>query len=496
MPRRHLTVNRMAGRKAFFSGAAEMRSVSRPLARPTWFISTIRTDRHSNDGIDPHAIPMTFSARLLPLFAKAVVVLALSSPLVLTLLVLERSPTTASHPPLQPAERAAAERLLIDSAPARMDIPSQRQVQLEAEDLALLLRYFNELLRLDDPAGVAVGLEADRLQINGSLPLHGAGVPAWLNLNATLVRRETGFDVERVRLGQLGIPGPWLRRGLNELTQHYLPDHPAVNDGLELLRSVAVTHIDPTALHLTLNWDPERLASLADHSLAVLIPTADRQRIINHQRLLAALLEAMPEETRAIPLHTLLVPLMAAAQQVSRNGGDAVAENRTLLITLASYVNGDDLAPWVGADLAPLLPELRVIEVRVHRRQDLARHVAASAAIAAWAGAGVAGVVSTAKEAYDARYRSGYSFSDLAGNAAGMTLGRLATDSDDSARTLQSRIPQVTEDGDFVPEMGHNRDGLSDAEFVALAQNNPEEYQRQLADIESRVAALPLFAGL
>jgi hypothetical protein len=187
--------------------------------------------------------------------------------------------------------------------------------------------------------------------------------------------------------------------------------------------------------------------------------------------------------------------LFTAASENSANGSDPIAENRTLLQTLAIYVNNEDIQQLLGelsdSDLTPA----RYIEVRLLRRQDLAQHLVSIAAITASAGAELAELLSTTKEAYDARYRSGFSFSDLTANIVGVALASLATRDAETAILMQERMSNLQSETDYMPEGGSNRDGLSESDFNAIFQDrNSIEYQQRLQEIEVQVYSRPLFS--
>ncbi|MFM1895384.1 MAG: hypothetical protein RLZZ385_458 [Pseudomonadota bacterium] len=441
---------------------------------------------------------MTRPRRLFRIFLKALVVLLLSTPLMVILLALETQPSVpvTTHQ-LDSSELSRVERLLVESAPGNIDSPTRQLINLTLEELNLLLRYGIELLQLDSPLGAIISLpDNQRLVLQGSAPLLGKGLPVWLNMSAVLSSQDSRMKLDSLQVGQLAIPGAMVSRLVDRLQRYYLADTHAYRDITALLENIQVVSLDPERLQLALQWDPALLVRIRDQARLLLVSATDQQRIINHYRLLTAIVDAIPATTRAISLNALLVPMFAAAQQVTLNGGDPVAENRTLLMTLAMYVNGADMSPLLGPALATSLPEARQIEVRVQRRQDLAQHIVSSAAITASAGAGIAAAVSNSKEVYDARYRSGFSFSDLTANYVGVALGRLATESENSARVMQSRLLLLSDEAEYLPAVSNNQDGLSESDFNNLYRENPDEYQRRIAAIEARVNELPLFKGL
>ena len=147
--------------------------------------------------------------------------------------------------------------------------------------------------------------------------------------------------------------------------------------------------------------------------------------------------------------------------------------------------------------MAGEVPRAKFIEVRIQRRQDLAQHVASIAAISALAGANLAEFLSTTKEAYDARYRSGFSFSDLTANTVGVTLANYLTANSASAIEMQRRLSKILIESDYMPEVGNNRDGISETDFNAIyIDRSSAEYNQRLEEIQSLIDARPLFQGL
>tara|TARA_B100001029_G_C15036561_1_gene440539 strand:- start:1022 stop:1612 length:591 start_codon:yes stop_codon:yes gene_type:complete len=190
----------------------------------------------------------------------------------------------------------------------------------------------------------------------------------------------------------------------------------------------------------------------------------------------------------------LLAATFKAAYENSMAGSDPLAENRTLFQTLALYVNNEDISKLVGSDLAANFPRTRFIEVRLLRRQDLAQHVASIAAITASLGPDLAVLLSTTKETYDARYRTGFSFSDLTANTVGVTIASLAMKNKTSAIEMQRRLSELEAESDFMPEIGNNRDGISESAFNSIyADSSSSEYLEKLNEIREAIEEKPIF---
>jgi hypothetical protein len=137
-------------------------------------------------------------------------------------------------------------------------------------------------------------------------------------------------------------------------------------------------------------------------------------------------------------------------------------------------------------------PRPQPLTVTLRQRQDFALHFLISAVIAAEAGTPLADAVGLWKEMADARRGgSGFSFNDLAADRAGTRFGELAVR--DPSR-LQSRVATGLDDADLLPEVSDLPEHLPEFEFAARYGGvSGAGYRRLLADIESRIDALPLY---
>jgi uncharacterized protein YfiM (DUF2279 family) len=124
-------------------------------------------------------------------------------------------------------------------------------------------------------------------------------------------------------------------------------------------------------------------------------------------------------------------------------------------------------------------------------RHDSAQHFAVSAALAAWAGEPAANAIGLYKEVEDARGGSGFSFADLAADRAGTRFGELVAE---GSPRLDVALRGSLGDSDLAPSLDGLPEALSEAEFQRRygGRDNPA-YRQLLAEIERRLAALPLY---
>jgi hypothetical protein len=322
-------------------------------------------------------------------------------------------------------------------------------------------------------------------------------MPLFLNLQMEFIGSGNLLKFASLQIGKLKVPEVFLQYALSRIRASLESSNTVYQDFNLLLSRVQQVTVSPDRIDVELVWDPILISNISNHAQQLFISDQDQQRIMDYYRRIGEIAAAIPSDLRAVSLNAFLVPLFTAAVEKSRSGSDPVAENRTLFQALAIYINNENIEQLIGVELAESLPNPKLIEVRLRRRQDLAQHLVAMAAITASAGADLAQMLATTKEAYDARYRSGFSFSDLAANTVGVTMAGHSTRDARSARLMQERLANLQNEADYMPTVGNNRDGLSESDFNAIYQNrSSEEYQQRLSEIQELINARPLFRDL
>ena len=427
---------------------------------------------------------------------RAFLALLLSTPIILLLLSLQTTPAIPTQPQLTREELSRIEQLLLENTPQSPTNASTQLLHLNGDELNLLLRYGIEVLGLSSEWSANADLADDLLRTNVSIAVMQQ-LPLFVNLHASFGVHDDFLQLDALYFGELKVPDRFLQFVLDQLREEIASSNTAYEDFSELFRSVESVTVNSTRMEVTLNWDPALVGRISNQAQQFFISENDQQLISRHYQRIGDIAITIPADLRAVSLNTFLVPMFVAARENSRAGGDPIADNRTLFQALAVYVNDEDIAQLVGQEKAAAITPPRKIEVRLQRRQDLAQHLVSIAAITASAGANIAELLSTTKEAYDARYRSGFSFSDLTANTVGVSIASLATRDAASAIVMQDRMSQLTSEADYMPEVGSNRDGLSETDFNTLYQDRSSpEYQSRLAEIEELIAARPLFLDL
>ncbi|MFP5398737.1 MAG: hypothetical protein ACLGIT_10430 [Gammaproteobacteria bacterium] len=390
-------------------------------------------------------------------------------------LAVDDAPSVPARDDVTAADVDRAVALARRHDPRRALPGQQRRVLLGERDVDLLVAQAAQRAL---GAHTRVRLHAGRLELRASLALPAG---RWLNAEVVLRQGDGLPQVERLRVGRLPLPPalalPLLRR---VATQRGLPA-----DALQVVEWIDQVTLTPGQVAVVYRIDRNSVRRLR----AALVAPADRERLQAHHSHLSARVRDFPGRT--LPLATLMRAQFVLAAERSRAGADdtAAAENRAALLALALYAN--HRSPVLLVPEASAWPAARPLGVTLRGRRDLALHFLVSALIAAEAGTPLADAVGLWKELDDTRRGgSGFSFADLAADRAGTRLGEAAVR---EARRLQAVLADADEP-DFMPDVAALPEFLSAREFVARYGGvGAPAYERQTAEIESRIDALPLW---
>ena len=364
--------------------------------------------------------------------------------------------------------------VLPDVLPNRMP----RQLKLGEAELNLLLGHL--VLRWPQ-AAAEVALQPGRALVRASIPTG----PLWLNFNALLGETSALPSIERLRIGRLPVPA----FAANVLLARALRGAPDGRGG-ELPMQLATELVEHIAfgaqyLRVSYHWQADSL----DRMLAGLWPAAEQQRIkAYHERLTAVAVQHPPGA--AVSLADLMAPMFAVARErMAQGSGDAAAENRAAMLTLALFANGRSWASVMPA--ARAWPPARPLRVTLFGRDDFPLHFLISAVLAIEGGGPLADAIGVDKELVDARSGSGFSFNDIAADRAGTRFGLLATQ---APVRLQAAIGQGLQERDFMPEVADLPEFMREADFAKRYGGvGAPGYSAMMKEIEGRLDGLAVF---
>lgn len=393
-------------------------------------------------------------------------------------LAIDSAPLVERAAEVTPANIERAKHILDANNPRHIKSGAIKTVTVNQADLDLAANY---LVHHFAGGSARVALREGAAQFTASLRLPIARVRRFVNLEATIRGGPGVPPFEYLKIGMLTLPGlvaDWLlRQGLTQIL------------GAQELQAVTASmkNLQPENGRVSLTYEWRR--DLLDTVRNTLVPSEDQERLrIYHQRLAALTYDA---EQNRVPLIDLLVPLFKLAE-IRSVDGDPVAENRAAILVLTLYSNGRAASSFLPRAKTWRAP--RPLAVTLSKREDFPKHFIVSAALAAFAGTPLADAVGLYKEIADARSGSGFSFNDIAADRAGTLFGEQAAKNATSATKLQRRVAAGLIELYIMPITEDLPEYMSPEQFKhAYGEVGSPAYNEVMADIERRVAKLPLY---
>ncbi len=352
-------------------------------------------------------------------------------------------------------------------------------IQLDEAELNRLLNYAVELRQVN---GIAAELTPGLATLTATLAVPSNPFGRYLNLTAEVADVPNGIRIQSLQLGSLPLPGT-LADNMARLAHRWLRRDETYTS---LADAFSQVNFDENQATLDYRWHPELLTQLERKSAELLIAPEDQARMLGYAEKLDALLQPHSRGS-TVPLVSVIAPLFDHAQQ---HGGDAAEENRAALTALAAYLSGISLPRLLEGDSKSIRRAPRVL-LSLHGRRDFAEHFMISAALTVNGGSRLANAIGLIKEEEDANKGSGFSFTDLAANRAGVRLGERATG--EAAAQVQQRLAAARSDADLLPDFGDLPEFMPQAEFDRrYGPIGSPRYLKIIDRIDARIDAHPI----
>jgi uncharacterized protein YfiM (DUF2279 family) len=333
-------------------------------------------------------------------------------------------------------------------------------------------------------AGVAVA---------GSWPLLGERL--WLNGRAEVAASERGLAVSEVRLGRLSLPPGLVVAAARLAGDLVLGDRLAS----QALASIVAVRTDPPNVTVAFELsdaDRERIGERARQALSRLAGSGDRERIYVHLWYLARAAEAgdLPGEGSVLPYLRFVVEKAHALAEAGEAEGDP-EELRAALFALVLYCGDPRFGSVVGVSRPADQAGSPCRGTGLAGRGDLRQHFLVSAGLQAASSMTAASGIGELKELLDSGPQgTGFSFDDMAANRAGVRFAEtlLALPRQD----WPALAARLVDEAAVMPSVEGLPSGLGEAAFrERFGDVESADYRALLAEIDRRVAALPIHAA-
>ena len=380
---------------------------------------------------------------------------------------------TLSH-----ADIIRAQKVIKQNDPRELKEGQKKSVNLSAQDISIALNYlqsqFGHL-----KGGVETKFSGQTIYIDGTAILPANPAKKYLNVQLSLVQDQDKLALDQFSIGDVEIPSMLVQGAFSLYANSvYGEQYAAISN---MLHS---TNINGKNLQLSYIWNAEAVAQLKD----MLITKQDTEALNAYQQQLHTVVAGL-SKNRKHSYTVILQPMFRYANERSQSH-DPVVENRALLTVLTAYIKGTSIQRLTGTTQK----QAAKLKLVLNNRHDFVEHYTISAGLTVTGGSGLADAVGLYKEHEDKKVKSGFSFTDIAADRAGVRLAEMATASDASARRIQKLMSSKTlSESLFMPKTRDLPEGLSAAVFQRKYQDGKgPEYQRVIDLIEKRIAALAI----
>ncbi len=391
---------------------------------------------------------------------------------VLLFFAIDKQALVNHYPPLNQHNIARAKKILDFSGNSQKPVHT---LDLTETDLNIAINFLlNHLSK--SASAVHLADNAIHFQISLLLPRNLFG--RVINIRFSLQQHKGFPTIGQLHIGRLAIADEFAGEIIESIIEY---------TDLKQYYILAAQHIRAIRIRpekLTITYLTRFNAPAKDHDPAV----SDHSSLLFYQQIINHIVSQHDPRWR-LSLADLLQPLFLAAYQRS-TVENAIAENRALLLAASSYVNKEELSNFIPIQLSTE----KYYPVYLFRRVDLAKHFTGSAALAATGATTLSAMLGQNKELADLNTHSGFSFTDLAADRAGVKLGTTATASAAMARKIQKAMHDIQDYRAFMPDISHLPENLTRFEFKArFGSTNSTNYQKMIQIIDDRIAALPIY---
>lgn len=399
----------------------------------------------------------------------------------LPFLLLNDSAAVRTGSALSPADLDRAKAVLHRNNPRNL-APGEMVTQwIDEAEMTLAASYALGQLA---GGGAAFQLHPGRAYSQVSVEVPDNPFGRYLNASLILVQQGSTLEIENLTLGDVSIPG-WLAEPLRNYANRGLQQIPEYAAATASLNGMQILE---DRMLVAYQWRPELLDSIRSRGQGMIVDDAMRERLLAYSRQINNV-AAQPGMGQEVSLTAFLTPMFYLAQA---RGGDPVEENRAALLALAFYFGGVSIDRMLGIEI----PDKQSVNKRLtlSGRYDFTQHFLTSAALTLAGTSGIADAVGLFKELDDAKGGSGFSFTDLGADRAGVRLAQYATANEANARALQNLMTGSLSEDDFMPNFLDLPELMPNEVFLAeYGGVGSARYNEVAADIETRLNSLPLY---
>jgi hypothetical protein len=422
------------------------------------------------------------------LFSLSVLALVLGLPAAFVVLSLQTEALISKAGDINLADLKRAQQMAERYDPRRMPPEEITTVRATSDELDTIAKgAFSGTKR------IATRIRVTRFGViaamTAEIPIPNNPFGRFVNIRAVIAPSPDGFEISRFAIGSMEIPPkvvkPIILYALNQLVGD--------QKGQPILDSVQSVQIAEPEVTIAFQPPPGLIETLKEavkqHALV-----SNPSTVRSYYEKIDDLMSDFPEG-RKVSLMEIIRPMFKLAASRSRRS-DPIKENEAALLAIAIYFGDTRFERFVGDVRSESQKSHRrsVEHFRLNGRHDFVQHFTISVGLTLTGGDLAANIIGELKEAKDSRGSSGFSFTDIGADRAGVKLAKRAISGTNLAFKIQQILANSHSEDIFFPRFTDLPEGLSTAVFQQrYGDVNSGAYRRVISEIDKRIHNTRLF---
>ena len=418
----------------------------------------------------------------------SLLVLIVGLPVAVAVLCLEKEPLVVKPGDINLADFKHAQELAERYDPRRMPPEEITTVRATSDELDTVVKG-----ALSGVNRIAARVKVTQLGVIGAMtlemPLPDNPLGRYVNIRTAIAPSEDGLEIARLAIGSMefssAVTRPVVLYVLNKLTGD--------ENGQPILDSVKSVRVSEPVVTIAFQPPPRLIETLKEaarqHALV-----SDPDLVRRYYEVIDDAMSDLPRSGQ-VSLIEVIRPVFELAQSRSRDL-NPIRENEAALLALAIYFGDSRFERFVGEVRTEEQKsrQLSLDHMRLNGRHDFVQHFTISIGLALAGGDLAANLIGELKEAKDSEKTSGFSFTDIGADRAGVQLAKKAVSGDGAALRIQRILANTHSEDIFFPQFTDLPEGLSTAVFrQRYGDVNSREYKRVIAEIDKRIYNTRLF---
>ena len=377
---------------------------------------------------------------------------------VLTVNGIEDHAIVGQQEELSSKELKRVKRFIQENNPQKLKSGETASTQISQHDLNLALNYISQKAPGSFKSRLSSNIILDEKQAYVQMSFHLPNNPIgrYINIAAVLESEKSNQNSEVVKLkslslGSLDLPAiiaKPLAEYIHKMLQGNIAEYKQLSQSLQ---SISFARQQLTVNYI---WDKDAVNSIKTQLSSLVISDELKEAMIAQTSNLSKVSYQLGTRPS---LNELIRPMFKLAESRSKEK-NPITENKAVFITLGAYALNKNISKlFEEKDQKPIKNK----KIYLIKRHDLSKHLLISAAITSMADSSLAESIGLEKEVDDSDGGSGFSFTDLAADHAGIRLAEYAIENEEQARLIQNKLAVIKFETDYMPSIKNLPEGLS-----------------------------------